>query len=150
MLKKTDQGLNTDKFVNDKYLREAFKQSNLDYKKSLADYSPLALNTKDAVSGQAITDFKHLAQIWVRGEPLVRHYSSFSAALKALKELETAGTDIRAIYAQAADSGIKLLANQAWFVENNGQIDAFLLKDQAETFAKAKGGNVRDFGALRI
>lgn len=150
LLKKTDQGLNTNKFVNDKYLREAFKQSNLDYKKSLADYSPLVLNAKDAVSGQLITDFKHLAQIWVRGEPLVRHYASFNAALKALKELETAGTDIRAIYAQALDSGIKLLANQAWFVENNGQIDAFLLKDQAETFAKSKGGNVRDFSALRI
>ncbi len=150
LLKKTDQGLNTDKFVNDKYLREAFKQSNLDYKKSLADYSPLALSAKDAVSGQPITDFKHVAQIWVRGEPLVRHYSSFGGAIKALKELETAGTDIRAIYAQASDSGIKLLANQAWFVENNGQIDAFLLKDQAETFAKAKGGNVRDFGSIRI
>lgn len=151
LLKKTDQGLNTDKFVQDKYIREAFKQSGLDYKAALANYAQLPLKANDAISGKPITDTKHLAQIWVRGEPLVRHYASFKDALKTLKELETAGTDIRAIYAQASDSGIKLLANQAWFVENSqGQIDAFLLKDQAEAFAKTNAGTVRDFSSIRL
>ncbi|MES2676217.1 MAG: ABC transporter substrate-binding protein [Pseudomonadota bacterium] len=150
-LKKTDQGLNTDKFVNEKYIREAFKQSNLNYKNALANYAPLPLNAKDAISGKPITDFKHLAQIWVRGEPLVRHYASFKDALKVVKELEAAGTDIRAIFTQASDSGIKLLANQAWFVENaQGQIDAFLLKEQAEAFAKTTSGKVHNFGAIRL
>ncbi len=150
LLKKTDQGLNTDKFINDTYLREAFKQSGRDYNAALKDYSPLALNAKDAISGKPITDVKHLAQIWVRGEPLVRHYASFKDALTELQKLEEAGTDIRAIYAQAADSGIKLLANQAWFVQNSsGQLDAFLLKEQAETFAKQHGGRALAFSALR-
>jgi NitT/TauT family transport system substrate-binding protein len=151
LLKKTDQGLNTDKFVNDKYIRQAFKQSKLDYKAALANYAQLPLNAKDAISGKPITDTKHVAQIWVRGEPLVRHYASFKDAIKTLKELEAAGTDIRAIYAQASDSGIKLLANQAWFVENaQGQIDAFLLKEQAEAFAKTNAGKVSDFSAVRL
>jgi NitT/TauT family transport system substrate-binding protein len=151
LLKKTDQGLNTDKFVNDKFIREAFKQAGLDYQSSLTNYSQLPLTAKDALSGKPIIDTKHVAQIWVRGEPLVRHYASFKDALKTLKELEAAGTDIRAIYAQASDSGIKLLANQAWFVENaQGQIDAFLLKEQAEAFAKANKGTVRDFSSIRL
>ena len=150
LLKRTDKGLDVATFINDKYLREAFKQSDRDYEASLKDYSPLALNAKDAVSGKAITDFKHLAQIWVRGEPLVRHYASFKDALTELQKLEEAGTDIRAIYAQASDSGIKLLANQAWFVQSsNGQLDAFLLKEQAETFAKQHGGKALAFSALR-
>ncbi|HTF95095.1 MAG TPA: ABC transporter substrate-binding protein [Cellvibrio sp.] len=150
LLKRTDKGLDVATFINDKYLREAFKQSGRDYETSLKDYSPLALNAKDAVSGKAITDFKHLAQIWVRGEPLVRHYASFKDALTELQKLEEAGTDIRAIYAQASDSDIKLLANQAWFVQSsNGQLDAFLLKEQAETFAKQHGGKALAFSALR-
>lgn len=150
LLKKTDKGLDVATFVNDTYVREAFKQSNRDYEAALKNYSQLALNTNDAISGKPITDFKHLAQIWVRGEPLVRHYTSFKDALLELKKLEDAGGDIRAIYAQASDSGIKLLANQAWFVQNDkGQLDAFLLKEQAESFAKQQGGKVLAFAALR-
>jgi NitT/TauT family transport system substrate-binding protein len=150
LLKKTDQGLNTDTFINDTYLREAFKQSGRDYDAALINYSPLALNAQDTLTEQPITDFKHLAQIWVRGEPLVRHYASFKAALVALQELEATGKDIRAIYAQASDSGIKLLANHAWFVQgNNGQLDAFLLKDQADKFAQQQGGKTLAFSALR-
>ena len=150
LLKRTDKGLDVATFINDKYLREAFKQSGRDYEAALKDYSPLALNAKDAVTGKAITNFKHLAQIWVRGEPLVRHYASFKDVLTELKKLEEAGTDIRAIYAQASDSGIKLLANQAWFVQSNsGQLDAFLLKEQAENFARQQGGKALAFSALR-
>ena len=150
LLKRTDKGLDVATFINDSYLREAFKQSGRDYEAALKDYSPLALTAKDAVTGKSITDFKHLAQIWVRGEPLVRHYASFSDALTELQKLEEAGTDIRAIYTQASDSGIKLLANQAWFVKSEkGQLDAFLLKDQAEAFAKQHGGSALPFSALR-
>lgn len=82
----------------------------------------------------------------MRGEGKVRHYASPEAALGALAQLEHEGKDIRAIYAQAADSGIKLLANQAWFVRNaKGELAAFLLKDQAEQYAKAHGGEALDF-----
>lgn len=150
LLKRTEKGLDTATFINDKYLREAFKQSGRDYEAALKDYSPLALNAKDALTGEPITDFKHLAQIWVRGEPLVRHYASFNDALTELQKLEDAGTDIRAIYAQASDSGIKLLANHAWFVQGtNGQLDAFLLKEQADAFAKQQGGKALAFSELR-
>ena len=100
----------------------------------------------DALTGQPITDFKRLAQIWVRGEGKVRHYASPESALKALAQLEKDGKDIRAIYAQAADSGIKLLANQAWFVRNDkGELSAFLLKSQAERYAERNGGTALDF-----
>jgi NitT/TauT family transport system substrate-binding protein len=54
------------------------------------------------------------------------------------------------VYAQDRNSGIKLLASQAWFVRNNdGQVSAFLLKGQADDWAKSKGGKVLDFNAAR-
>jgi NitT/TauT family transport system substrate-binding protein len=149
LLKKTDKGLDVDQFVDDQYIRAAFKQSGLDYDKALANYAPAPLKANDAITGKPITDFKRLAQIWVRGEEKVRHYSSPEEALKALADLEKEGKDIRAIYAQAADSGIKLLASQAWFVRNSkGELSAFLLKDQAQQFASANGGTALDFASV--
>ena len=146
LLKKTDRGLDTAQFIDDQYIRAAFKQAGLDYEQALKHYQPLPLKANDALTGKPITDFSRLAQIWVRGEDKVRHYASPEAALSALAQLEQEGKDIRAIYAQAADSGIKLLANQAWFVRNGkGELAAFLLKDQAEQFAKAHGGEALDF-----
>ncbi len=146
LLKKTDRGLDIDKFVNDQYIRSAFTQAGLDYDQQLANYAQQPLKANDALTGQPITDFKRLAQIWVRGEDKVRHYASPEAALAALAGLEKEGKDIRAIYAQAADSGIKLLANQAWFVRSDkGELNAFLLKEQAEGYARQHGGIALDF-----
>ncbi|TBU71290.1 nitrate ABC transporter substrate-binding protein [Pseudomonas daroniae] len=148
LLKKTDRGLNVEQFVDDRYIKAAFKAEGRDYAKALADYAQLPLKANDAVTGKPISDFKRLAQIWVRGEDKVRHYASPEAAFKALAQLEEEGKDIRAIYAQASDSGIKLLANQAWFVRNGkGELSAFLLKGQAEAYAKAHGGEALDFGS---
>ncbi|QEY60679.1 nitrate ABC transporter substrate-binding protein [Metapseudomonas lalkuanensis] len=146
LLKKTDRGLDTGKFIDDQYIRAAFKAAGQDYDKALKNYEPLPLKANDAVTGKPITDFKRLAQIWVRGEDKVRHYASPEAALSALAQLEQEGKDIRAIYAQATDSGIKLLANQAWFVRNDkGELSAFLLKSQAEQYAQQNGGTALDF-----
>jgi NitT/TauT family transport system substrate-binding protein len=91
-----------------------------------------------------------VAQIWVKGEPLVRHYASAENALKALKTIESEGKAARVVYAQDRNSGIKLLANQAWFVRgDNGELSAFLLKGQAEDWTKSRGGKVLDFNAAR-
>lgn len=148
LLKRTDRGLDVDRFVDDQYLRAAFKQAGRDYDQALANYAPLPLpvDTRDALTGQPLTDTRRLAQIWVRGEPKVRHYASPESAFKALAALEKEGKDIRALYAQDAGSGIKLLANQAWFVRNaQGELTAFLLKEQAERQAREHGGDVLDF-----
>lgn len=146
LLKRTDRGLDTEQFIDERYIRAAFEAAGLDYDKQLENYAQLPLKANDALTGEPISDFRRLAQIWVRGEDKVRHYASPESALKALAVLEEEGKDIRAIYAQAADSGIKLLANQAWFVRGaKGELSAFLLKDQAEAYAQANGSEALDF-----
>lgn len=150
LLKKTDQGLNIDTFINDSFIKAAFKAAGRDYEAGLKSYDQLPLNAKDAVTGEEIKDTKRVAQIWVKDEPLVRHYASAENALKALKTIEAEGKSIRVLYAQDRNSGIKLLGAQAWFVRTDaGEVSAFLLKEQAEAWAKANGGKVLDYPAAR-
>ncbi|KAF1072115.1 MAG: putative aliphatic sulfonates-binding protein [Pseudomonas citronellolis] len=148
LLKKADRGLNVDQFVDDRYLRAAFKAAGEDYDAALKNYAAQPLTSADALTGKPITDARQVAQIWVRGEPRVRSYASVREALGQLAQLKQQGKPVRAVYAQASDSGIKLLADQAWFVQgHDGAFSAFLLKAQAEQFAQQNGGQVRDFAS---
>lgn len=150
LLKKTDRSLDVDTFVDDRFIREAFKASGLDYEAALENYTQLPLEAKDAATGEAISDGTRVAQIWVEGEPLVRNFASAENALKSLKVLEAEGTPVRVFYTQDRESGIKLLGAQAWFVHaDGGKVEAFLLKERAEAWAKANGGSVLDFGAVK-
>jgi NitT/TauT family transport system substrate-binding protein len=122
----------------------------LDYDAQLNNYAKLPLNAKDSSDGKPITDVKRVAQIWVEGERLVRHYASPESAFGDLAKLEKSGKKIRVAYAQDHDSGIKLLAGDAWFVASGKDtVDAFLLKDAAEAFAKKSNGKVLDFAAVK-
>jgi len=146
LLKRADSDLDLNAFIVDKFIRQAFAAAGLDYDAQLANYAPSPLPAKEDITGRPITDIKRMAQIWLSDEPLVRHYASAEAALKALGEFEIVGKTARAIYAQDRSSGIKLLAHQAWFVRaTNGELGAFLLKGDAEAWAKAHGGEVLDF-----
>ena len=149
-LKKTDRSLDVDSFVDDRFIKAAFKASGLDYEAALKNYAQLPLNAKDAATGEPISDPKRAAEIWVKGEPLVRHYASPENALKALKAIEGEGKSTRVFYAQDRESGIKLIGDQAWFVRGNaGDVSAFLLKESADRWSKAHGGSVLDFAAAK-
>ncbi|MGY4257391.1 NitT/TauT family transport system substrate-binding protein [Bradyrhizobium sp. USDA 4516] len=149
-LKRTDSDLHVDQFVTDKFIRVAFAQSGRDYETQLKDYGQLALKAKDATTGADITDVSRVAQIWVRDEPQVRHYSSPESALRAVAALEKEGKTIRVVYAQDRESGIKLFASQARFVRSpDGELTAFLLKDRAEKWSTQHGGQVLDYAGAR-
>ena len=142
-LKRTDNDIDINTFINDEYIRAAFKQASIDYEARLKNYAKLPLAAKDAATGKPIADVKRVAQIWVQGEPLVRHYASPESALTDLVKLEKTGKKVRAAYAQDRESGIKLFANDAWFVINGKkEINAFLLKESAEAWAKKNNGKV--------
>lgn len=150
LLKRADSDIDINQFVVDRYIRTALSQAGRDYDVELKDYAQLPLKAKDATTGVEITDFSRVAQIWVKGEPLVRHYSSPENALKALAVIEKEGKTVRVVYAQDRESGIKLFAQQSWFVRaGNGALNAFLSKQAAEIWSKAHGGGVLDYIAAR-
>lgn len=150
LLKRHDSDLTADTFIDDQYVRAAFKAAGLDYDAQLKNYDRLALKAKDALTGKAIDDPKRVAQVWVQGEPLVRHYASPENAFADVKKIEAAGRKVRVVFAHDRNLGIKLLASQAWFATDaKGQINAFLLKDAATAWAQANKGKVLDFAAVR-
>ena len=151
LLKRTESDIDVDSFIDDSYLRTAFRQAGLDYDKQLKNYDKLPLKAKDAVTGKPITDFRHLTQIWVQGEPLVRHYASATTAITELRKLEQAGRKVRTVYAHDQGSGLKLLAGDAWFVvDGNGKdASAYLLKADAQAQAAKVKGKVVDFDTLK-
>jgi len=153
LLKRTDSDIDANTFINDTYIRAAFKQAGLDYDRQIKNYEKLPLKAKDAVTARPITDFKRLTQIWVQGEPLVRHYASADTAFAELRKLEQSGKKIRTVYAHDQDSGLKLLAGDAWFVvkgkDKEKEISAFLLKADAQAWAAKNKGTVVDFDTLK-
>lgn len=150
LLKRTDNDIDVNAFIVDDYIRTAFKQAGLDYEKQLKNYAKLPLTAKDAATGKAITDPKRVAQIWVEGEPLVRHYATAETAFAEARKLEKAGKKIRTVYAHDRETGLKLLAGDAWFVvSGKNEISAFLLKDAAEAWATKNKGKVFDFNAAK-
>jgi len=150
LLKRTDNDIDADSFIDDRYVRAAFQQAGLDYDAQLKNYARQPLAGKDAATGKPIREFQRVAQIWVSGETLVRHYATPELALADLAKLEKAGRKVRAVYAQDRDSGIKLFAGDAWFVSSGkNEINAFLLKESAEAWARKVKGKVLDFNGAK-
>ncbi|KRW25767.1 nitrate ABC transporter substrate-binding protein [Acinetobacter baumannii] len=151
VLGKNDGTLDVNKFIDDQYIKDAFQASGLNYSQQLADYAKSPLVANDALTGQPIKTFDRVTQIWVKGEEKVRSYETPEHAFSDLKKIQADGKTVRVVYSQDHQSDIKLLANLAWYATNKaGQIQAFLLKDDAEKWAKQQGGKVYDFKAIQL
>jgi NitT/TauT family transport system substrate-binding protein len=149
ILKKTDRPVDVNSFVTDKFIREASKQSGLDYDAQLKDYAPVPF-TQDAQDTHApVTEPKLAGQVWIQGEPQVRLYSSPEAALSSASKAEADGKKVRVVFVHDRQSGIKLFADRVWFVEKNGALSAFLLKTDATRWAAEHGGSVLDYAAAQ-
>lgn len=145
-----DAPLSAETFIDDQYVRAAFRQAGLDYGARLASYDKLPLKAHDAVTGRPITDVQRAAGVWVQGEPKVRHYASIEAALSDLSRVEQSGKKARAVYVHDLIHRIKLLAPTAWYaVDAKGQLSAFLQKDAAAAYASANKGRVLDFAGAQ-
>jgi NitT/TauT family transport system substrate-binding protein len=147
-LKRLEGGFDIDAWIDDRYIRQAAKESGLDYDARLADYRQAPLTTPDAVTGRPIEDAASAAQLWVRGEAKVRAYSDFAGALAALRALP-AQSGVRVFFVHDRNTGMKLLASTAWYVKDGKQVSAFLLKNDARVWAKQHGGEVVDFATLK-
>jgi NitT/TauT family transport system substrate-binding protein len=149
LLKKTDATLDVDTFIDDRYIREAFKESGLDYDAQLKNYAKSPLKANDSVTGKPIRDFNDVAQVWLENEAHVRNYSSPEEALVAIAKLRQSGDKLRAVFMHDHASGLKLFANQAWYVKDaHGAIAAFLLRSGADQYAQRVAGKVVDYAAV--
>jgi NitT/TauT family transport system substrate-binding protein len=135
-------------WVNDSYLRTTYKELGLDYEKALASSSNYELKGEDTFCKKPISEPRKAGEIWIDGDA-IKPYSSTACTLGAFAELSKAGKKINKVYLFDANLGVKLFADQAYFViAKKGAAltaDPFLLKKDAEAFAASSGGKVVDF-----
>jgi NitT/TauT family transport system substrate-binding protein len=149
VLKKVDKEIDVKTYVNDRFIRQAAKELGYDYDARLKDYRPLPF-TEKAVDTQAeVKDPSLAGQIWVKGEPKVRLYSTVQATLAALGRLQAEQRPVRVTFVHDRSSGNKLFADKVWYVNQKGSLSAFLLESAATDFAKKNGGEVLTFEAAR-
>ncbi len=147
VLKKVEHEILVDHYVNDTFIRQAAREFGYDYDARLKDYEALPF-TDDALDTHAKVTEPHLAgQIWVKGEPKVRLYSTVEATFAAQKALSGEGKSIRVTFVHDRESGNKLFADKVWYVEKSGKLSAFLLKPAATAWANGNGGTVLSFPA---
>jgi NitT/TauT family transport system substrate-binding protein len=142
VLKRVNKEVPIERYVNDTFIRQAANASGLDYDARLKDYSPVPFAEKAVDTGEPVTDAKRAGQVWVKGEAKVRLYSTAEAALAQAKNLKAEGKTIRVTFVHDRVSGLKLFADRAWYVPQGRELSAFLLKQDAEKWAKEKGGKV--------
>ncbi len=79
----------------------------------------------------------------------MRHYASPAAAFAALGKLGPSAK-VRAVFVHDHGSGLKLFADQAWYVKDaHGVLTAFLLKSGADAYAQQVSGAVVDYAAAK-
>lgn len=145
-LGRDDVDINVNQFIDDQYIKKAFQSAGLNYAQQLKNYARSPLVAKDALTQKPIQSFDRVTQIWVKGEAKVRSYATPETAFADLNKLKQSGKNIRVVYNQDRHLKIKLLANLAWYAtDKNGQISAFLLRGDANNWAKTHGGKVYDF-----
>ena len=109
--------MDVDAWMNDTYLKQAYKETGRDYDQQLAvtSIATSPVSGTDPITGQPVADPRLAGEIWT-AEDCILTYSSPVSLLVALRTLEQQGKGIQAAYAFDYSSGLKLFANQAFYV----------------------------------
>ena len=134
------------RWVNDSYVRQAYRELGLDYDSQLKSLSNHEVRGNDPYCGKPIAEPRRAGEIWVEGGDIVA-YASAKCTLGAFNDLKTKGKAAKEAYVFDAARGIKLFADQAFFAipAKGGDVVPFLLKKDAEAQAAKLGGKVGGF-----
>jgi NitT/TauT family transport system substrate-binding protein len=137
-----------EKWVDERYVRTAFKELGLDYDKQLASLDNYEVKGDDSFCRKPIAEPRKSGEIWVEHEG-ISAYSSAACTLGAYAALEAKGKKIGVVYVYDTARGIKLFADQAFFAvaakDGKSDVAPFLLKKDAEAYAAKSGARVVGF-----
>ncbi len=132
--------LDFDRWITDRYIREAYKELGRDYDKDLRFvWDPKVENKKLPP-----------AELWHAKKGIVS-YSSVAAMLKAADGFKKSG-ELRATYVYDQTTGLKIFGHVAFYVKSKaGVVTPFMRKTDAERFVASGGGQLVRFDeALRL
>jgi NitT/TauT family transport system substrate-binding protein len=132
------------KWVDDKYIRKAYAEMNLDYDEQLASTANYEVSGEDKFCKKPITEPRKSGEVWVDGEG-IQPFASAMCTLGAYADFKAKGRKINVAYVFDTTRGIKLFADQAFFAVSSGDIAPFLLKKDAEAYAAKNSGKVMGF-----
>lgn len=136
-------------WIDESYLQKALKETGLDYNQVVSAANQFLISGADFQTQEPIQDPKKAAQIWIQNEKEVMNFASVKNMLLALQKLKAKGKQPSAIYVQDYNSGLKLLAENSFFVHSQNDIFAFLTEQQAQTYATQNGAQVANFKGLQ-
>lgn len=138
--------LNIDGWVNDRYIRQAYQETGLNYNNQLTRLDNYQVAGVDPVCNKPIDNPKDVGQIWIKNSDIIS-FSSPNCTLLGVKKYQTENKDIDTVYLIDHTLGIKVFANEAYYTassKNSGPADIvpFLLKHDAEDYAAKNNGKV--------
>ncbi|MBB5048843.1 NitT/TauT family transport system substrate-binding protein [Rhodopseudomonas rhenobacensis] len=133
------------KWVDDRYLRKAYAELHMDYDAALKSTKNYEIAGEDKFCKRPIGDPRKAGEVWVEGEAIAP-FSSAACTLGAYADSKAKGKKINVAYVFDTARGIKLFADQAYFVAGgNNELSPFLLKKDAEAYATQVSGKVLSF-----
>jgi NitT/TauT family transport system substrate-binding protein len=143
------KALDINAWVNETYVRQAFKELKLDYdaqKQTLANYD---VSGTDPLCKTPIARPREAGEVWLDGAG-VTAYASPLCTLAAINKAQAESKKVRVAYLNDRALGIKVFADKAFYAVNSRdpkkpQIVPFLLKKDAEAHAAAIGGRLATF-----
>ncbi|MHB0974616.1 MAG: ABC transporter substrate-binding protein [Thiobacillus sp.] len=140
---------NADAWVNDTYIKQAFKEKGLDYDKQKASFAGYEIGGTDPLCKKPIKNPREGGEVWIEGGGITA-YSSPGCTLAGVRKALSEGKKIDVAYVFDKTFGIKLFADKAFYALNTKnpkkpEIVPFLLKKNAEAWAAKSGGRVASY-----
>lgn len=143
------KSFDVDAWPNETYIREAFKYRGEDYDKQKASFANYQISGMDNLCHKPITDPMQAGEVWIENGD-ISAYSSPDCTLAAVNKATSEGRKIDVVYLIDHAFGIKVFAKQAFYSvgdkdPNKPVIVPFLLKKDAEAYAKQNGGHLATY-----
>lgn len=137
------------KWVDESYLRQAMKETGVNYDDVIASEKKNVISGNDALTKETITNPKMAAQLWVKGENKIMNFASIQNMVTMLQRLKSNGKNVNVTFVHDRQNGWKLFADNSFYVKSGNQISAFLLEEDAKEFAVKSGTQMTNFAELQ-
>ena len=136
-------------WVNESYVRQAYKELNMDYEKQKQGFANYEISGNDAQCKTTISKPKDAGEVWVDGMAISAH-SSPLCTLAAINKAQSSGKKVKVAYVIDKSLGIKVFADKAFYAVNTSNpkkitIVPFLLRKDAEKEAATTGGKLATY-----
>ena len=121
-------------WINETYIKAAYKDLGLDYEK-----------TKSMIVDPAVANAGLPNEVW-HARDGIKAYATLPEFLGAIAKFRATGAKINSTYVYDKETGLKLFGKTAfWVATPKGEFATFMRRGEAEKYAASVGGKVIDF-----